>query len=382
MINHYIVIKTKVRNKNKLLIKFYKNHIEIYDCYEKNGYFYLKIHYEDLKKVQEQLVTTKFRYVSDSGIYHLKNLLTPLKVLSVLLFLFVINFFSQLIVSVDVIHSNKEIRELIQYTLEDFGVKKGSFRKDFEDLENIKATILQMYKDRIEWLEIERIGMHYVVRIEERIINQKGEEKQYCHIVASKSGIVSNIHSTKGEVLAIKGQYVKEGETLISGEIKLNEEVKNNVCASGTVLAEVWYTTEVHLPIHYEETKRTGKMRYNLAVKTDKGNYKIFNSRLSNYETEEVKLFTLFNFTFYQLKEYEIEVTDKEYSLDSGLEKATLLADEKMNVKLKENEKIKSRKVLKNHINDSTIDVEFFYVVIEDITKILEYDIPLEEEVQ
>ena len=49
-------------------------------------------------------------------------------------------------------------------------------------------------------------------------------------------------------------------------------------------------------------------------------------------------------------------------------------------LQLKEEEKIKSRKVLKKSINDSTIDVELFYVVIENIAKVEEYTVELEKE--
>lgn len=380
MIKHYVIVRTKVRNKDKLLVKLYKNNISVYDSFLQGEYLYLKINHNDLKKLQEKIVTTKFYYVSDSGIYHLKNVLTPLKIISILLFIFLVNIFSQIIVCVDVIHSNKEIREIVSSTLEDYGVKSGRFRKSYEELESIKSDIINMYKDRIEWLEIERVGMKYIVRIEERIINNISNDSKYCHIVAKKSGIITNIRSTKGEVLVKKGDYVNEGDRLISGEIKLNEEIKNNVCAEGDVLAEVWYTTKVSLPIHYQETKRTGKKRYNLMVKTDKNKYKIFNSRLDNYETEETKLFTLFNLTFYKLEEYETLVENKKYNLDDGMNQALKLADEKINLKLKGNEKIHLRKVLKKSINDSTIDIELFYAVIESIAKYEEYSIAIEEE--
>ena len=380
MIKHYIIVKTRVRNKDKLLVKLYKNNIAVYDCVQKNKYIYLKINQEDFKKLKEKIVTAKFKYVTDSGVYHLKNIITPLKILVIVLFLLLVNFYSQIIVSVDVIHSNKEIRELVKSTLEDYGVKQLSIRKDFEELEKIKANIINMYKDRLEWLEIEKVGMKYVVRIEERIINNINDEEKYCHVIASKSGIISSIKSTKGEISVLKGSYVNEGDRLISGEIKFNEEVKENVCAQGEVMAEVWYTTNVSLPLNYKDSKRTGKMRYNLLLKTDKKKYKIFKSRLENYDTEEVKLFTIFNFTFYKLKEYETDVTEKKYSEEEGLKKALELADEKMNIKLSSNEEIKSRNVLKKSINNSTIDIELFYAVIENIGVVEEYSVTEEEE--
>ena len=380
MIERFVTVKTRTRNKDKLLVKLYKNNISVFDCVKKGDYLFLKVKYSDLKKLKERIITNKFRYVKDEGVYHLKNIITPLKVLIIVLFILLINIFSQVIVSVDVIHSNKEIRELIKSTLEDYGIKSLSIRKDFEELEKIKKEIVNTYKDKLEWLEIERKGMKYIVRIEERIINNLANESKYCHIIASKSGIISSIHSTKGEILVKNGQYVNEGERLISGEIMFNEEIKDNVCAKGNVLAEVWYNTTVHLPKKYQSAKRTNKMRFNMLLKTDKKKYKIFKSRLRKFETEEVKLFTIFNFTFYLLKEYEVNVAEKEYTLDTGLEKALELADQKMNIKLKNNEKINSRNVLKKSINDSTIDIELFYVVTEDITKYEEYEVILEEE--
>ncbi len=380
MIERFCIVKAKVRNKDKLLVKLYKNNISVYDCQEQGDYLFLKIKYRDLKNLQKKIVTTKFRYVKDEGVYHLKNLITPLKVMIIVLFLVLVNFFSQVIIEVDVIHSNKDIRELIKNTLEEYGVKSFSIRKDFTELEQIKKEILNNYKDKLEWLEIERQGMKYIIRIEERIINNLTNDSKYCHIVASKSGIISSIQSTKGEIIVQNGDYVNENDRLISGEIKYNEEIKDNVCAQGNVYAEVWYTTNVHLPKKYQSHKRTRKKRYNLLLKTDKKKYKIFKSRLKNYETEEKKLFTIFNFTFYLLKEYEINIQEKEYNIDDGLKKALELADEKMNIKLKNNESIKSRNVLKKSLNDSTIEIELFYVVIENITKYEEYDVIMEEE--
>ena len=116
---HYIYIRTKVVNKNKVLMKFYKNRINVYDVQERDAYLYLKIDVQDFKKVKKTIVTSKFYYIDDSGLFHLKRVLTPLKVLSVLFFLLLVNFFSQVVVSVNVIHENKEIRNLVAKELEE-----------------------------------------------------------------------------------------------------------------------------------------------------------------------------------------------------------------------------------------------------------------------
>lgn len=376
---HYIYIRTKVVNKNKVLMKFYKNRINVYDVQERDAYLYLKIDVQDFKKVKKTIVTSKFYYIDDSGLFHLKRVLTPLKVLSVLFFLLLVNFFSQVVVSVNVIHENKEIRNLVAKELEEKGIKSFSLRKNYEALNAIKKDVLNQYKDQLEWLEIESVGMKYIVRVEERIINQPIEPKGFCHIVASKSGMVDQVKVSHGEALVQKGKYVEAGDVLISGEIKFNEEVKNNVCAEGEVLAEVWYQTSVSLPIHYQEKEKTGKKRYNLGVGLKSGNYKIFKSRLQNYVTEEKEWFRFFDFSFIKMTEYEVLTHERELTLEDGVTLALEKADLNVQMKLKENEKIITRKVLKKSINNSTIDVEIFYSVLENIGKGEEYFVTEEE---
>ena len=123
-------------------------------------------------------------------------MITPLKIFAVILFLFLTNFFSNIIIKVNVVHSNKEIRDLVTKALDLEGIHIWSIKKDYNTLQNIKNKILNEYKDRLEWLEIENIGMSYVIRIEERIINNYEEENKYCHIIASKSGIIDSITNT------------------------------------------------------------------------------------------------------------------------------------------------------------------------------------------
>ena len=374
MIKKYIYLKCKCKNKGKLLIKLYKNKINVYDAIYKEPEIYFKIVASDQDKLKK-IYGYKFYYYSESGIFKLKKAIPFWQVFSIILFIIMINFLSNIIIEVDVIHSNKDIRNLIRTSLEEKGIKKLSFKKDFNTLEQIKEEIKNTYKDKIEWLEIENVGMKYIVRIEERIINNLEQEDKNCHIVASKNGIIEKIMAIKGEVLVHDGQYVSEGDILISGAIKKEEEIKENVCSTGNVYAEVWYTTKVSIPVSYEEQEYTGKVRLNLRIKSDRFNYKIFKSRIKNtYVEEEQKLFRLFEIDFYKVKEREVNIKNRTNTLEMGVEKAIKLADEKINLKLQEPEYIKVRKVLKKSLNDSTIEVELFYAVVENITKVVEYE--------
>ncbi len=377
---HFIYIKCRTKFKNRILMKLYKSHINVYDIYTDHNDLYLKIKKEDQERIKKEIVTTKFIFVKDTGLFQIQKLMPPLKVFMIVSFLFLTNFFSRFIVQVDVIHSNKEIRNLVAKSLEEEKIHVWTLKKDYNTLQSIKEKIINRYKDQLEWIEIENEGMRYVVRIEERILNPEKQEKPYCHIVASKSGVIDRIMSTKGEVLVHEGQYVVENERLITGEITFNENIVNQVCAEGSIYAEVFYKTSVSMPIQYTTKEKTGKKRWNLSIENETGKYKIFRSRLSTYETESRVLFHFFNFTIYFDTEYETKETQKEYDLETGTNKALELADEKIKAKFLENESIKTRKVLKNTLNDSTIDVDIFYSVIENIAKVEEYSISIEKE--
>ena len=144
---HYIYIKTKVRNQNKILVKLYKNKINVYDCIKKGNEIYLKVLNDDYEKIKKEIVTAKFYYVTDSGIFKLKKMITPLKIFAVILFLFLTNFFSNIIIKVNVVHSNKEIRDLVTKALDLEGIHIWSIKKDYNTLQNIKNKILKIIKN-------------------------------------------------------------------------------------------------------------------------------------------------------------------------------------------------------------------------------------------
>ena len=129
------------------------------------------------------------------------------------------------------------------------------------NINKIKKQILEKHKNRIEWLEIENVGTKYIIRVEERILNNIEENGSPRDIVAKKDAIIKRIDAYSGEVLKNKLDYVRRGDIIISGNIHLNEEVKNHVEAKGKVYGEVWYKVSLEYPLHYEEVTYTNKKK-------------------------------------------------------------------------------------------------------------------------
>lgn len=103
--------------------------------YSEEGNVYT-IYSADLEKLDSDII----EIVSYKGI---KKFLKIVKMNSHFLFSIILSIvlmvaFSRVVVQVEVIHSNKDVRVLIEDELYDHGIKPFSFKKSFDELQDIK----------------------------------------------------------------------------------------------------------------------------------------------------------------------------------------------------------------------------------------------------
>ncbi len=367
MNKHLIKVKTKCNNYYSFLKKIQYLNLSIYEIEYKDNYVYLKINNEDLTKLKKYLVSYKFQKEEDLGLFSLKKKIKQnhIFLIMVILGLILYSILTNLIVEINVFHENQDLRELVKEELDSYGVKVLSFKKSYKQLTKIKEAILEKYPDKIDWLEIETHGMAYDVKIEERIITDSKEENKICDIVAKKNGTIKHIKLEEGERVVDLNDYVREGDTLISGKIIYNNEEKRSICAKGEVYAEVWYTVDISIPFHYNEYQETGKKKYNIVWEVNDNKKRILKNRFTNFNSKYYNFLKIFNFKLYLEKEYETKEIKKEYGADEALEVALLKAKDSINKKIGEKDTIIDEKVLKKRINNSTMDVEVFVIVEE-----------------
>ncbi len=366
---HYVRGRIKTNSKTNILLKLNKINVDIKNILYEKDYLYFDILSNDIKKIKKYLISYKFEVIDELGIYKLRKELRKnmLFIVSVVFACIIFLVLSNVTVKVNVVHQDKDLRELIYEDLKEYGVIPMSFKKSYDEYEEIINKIKDKHKDRIEWLEIDVDGMVVNIRVEERIINEEKEEKGLCHIVANTSGVITHVLTERGVAIVGVNDFAQKGDILISGEVKLNDEVKNDVCAKGEVYAEVWYNVKVSLPLDYVSEEKTGKMRYNLMVKDSNQEYVILKSRVKDKEIENKYLFQLLGYQFYLQKEYEVIKTNKRYSIDVGVQKVKDLVEEKLSVKEAQTPKIIKEKVLKKSVNNDTLDIEMFVAVEEQI---------------
>lgn len=370
--SHYI-IKIEGRRPNSLLSLLIILKIPFIKKKETKDYLILEIEEEYFQKIKKLAPTYEITILKRTGKAYLIHLYKTKKIFlySTIFAFLVIILLTNIIFSVRVVETDKEIKDMILTDLRENGITRFRFKVSYKRKEAIREKILEKEKDYLEWLEIEEVGTMYQIKVIRRINNPKEEELKPRSIVAKKKGRITRIEADYGEVTTKKNDVVDKGDTLISGLIKNKEEIKTKVAARGKVYAEVWYQVNLNLPTIYQEEIKTGKKKNTLEIIfLDKN---IFISELFKYNNSISKETVLYNnplipFRISFTKKEEIKLKQIAYQEDKTLKKIKKLAVDKLKQRIGNDIKILSINVLKKKTSADKIEVELFFKVEEDIT--------------
>ena len=370
-----IKIKVTGRNINNFLKRLINNNINIEKVIPiSHKEIDLIINYQDLDKVLKLKTIYNIKIVRYYGkLRIIKRIKKDIFILSSLLIsLLLIYTLSNVIFKVEVIHSNKNIIKLVTKELEDNGIKKYKFVKNYQEIEKIKKKILEKNKDTLEWLEIIREGTKYTIRVEERIINNKPKDNKIYNIVASKNAVIKNIYAESGEKIRSINTYVKKGDIIISSDITLPNNEKISKTASGKVQGEVWYNINIEYPYQYHEIKYTGNKKKVLVLN-------LLNKRISFFDFHKYKTFNrnikyIFNNNITPISliyedEYETNIINEVYDYNTAKEKAITKAKDKILEKYSNIKDITNIKIIKEEDKKNKISLNLFVTCLEDITE-------------
>lgn len=381
MKNHFLyhmknIIKIKIQGRNidRFLRKLINQQIELLDIqYPKRDEVIIKVYQKDYEKIEEIKTIYSISIIDTYGMIKIKKLISYYKILlcSLVIGVIVLFFLMNIITKVQVIHTDSDIRNLLLSEMNDYGIAPGHFKKSYEKIEAIKKEVVRKHKNKIEWLEIENIGTKYVIRVEERKINQKKKETEKVNIVAKKPAIIKRIEADQGVIVKEHNNYVNQGDVVISGEIYLNEALKNVVRASGKVYGEVWYKSQIEFPYLYKEIHYTGKKKQVYSIKLLNWHFDLFNFRPYKQSKKKEQVLVKHPFLPFRLvkeTQQEVVIKDEIYTVDQAINEARKLGIKKISEQLQEKERIIDTKDLKVHVKESKIRLELFFTVYEDIT--------------
>ena len=378
MNNHYLQVEVATSIPLKT-IKFLSSlNINLYEVKISSNKLILKITIEDYNRLKKLINCQK---IKDYGLKEQIKKLFQNTIFLYITIVFLVSVFicKNLTAKIIVIHSNPELRNLLTKELASYNIKNLSFKKNYQKIQTIKKEILHKYQEQLEWLEIFREGMNYVVKAQDRIITNIEPMPNYCDVIAKKDGIIKRIVPINGETITDLNKYVREGDTLITGKIITNEEMKTTTCAQGLIYAETWYQISISMPKEEIIKLYTDKKRYNFFIESNNFSWKIFRSRLDKFDTTNNLLLKIGDYKLYLQQEQEYEIKKENLTDKEIISKINEEINLKLKTKLKEDYKILSQKVLKKSINDSTIYMEVFVTVEEQIGMTKQMPLPEEK---
>ena len=365
-INRFIKRLT-TRKINILSLKYINDNEAKIIIYKKDYEEVLKV-----KSIYEVLEEDVFGYLKIQRTLKINKHLIIFLLIGYLIFLTL----THMVFDIEVVHSNKDIRNLITEELKENSITKYTFKKSYQELNKIKEKILNDHPDEIEWLEIETQGTKYIVRVEEREIVRETENNNPRNIVAKKDAVIKKTIASKGDIVRNTDDYVKKGDIIVNGEIMLEDKSMGKVKAEGKVYGEVWYVTKTQYPFVYYEEKETGNTKENYAIKFLNKDIELSLKKYKNKKCEENVLLShpLLPIKLVYQKQKEIKVISQILTFDEALVKAEDYATKKIEKNLRQDEYIIRSKYLKSSVKESTIEVEMFFAVYEDITSYQEIE--------
>lgn len=372
--NNIVILKVKTRNIDYFLSKLYKLNIDIYNVIVKSyNEIVIEINYDDLSKLKFLSLLNKMEIIDYKGGIKRKNkfLFNKTLLISIVIGFIFLYFLSNIIFSIEIEHSNSALREYVMDELSANGIKKYSFKKDFDELNEIKNKILNNNKEKIEWLEIIREGTKYIVKLEERNINSATTDYKYQDIISTHDAVIKKIVAKSGVKVKEVNEYVKKGDTIISGTIYLNDEIKDIVKSIGEIYGEVWYKLSIEYPIINDGDVLTGSSMSAYSINFFNKRYALFNK--NNYKNSKIESKHLLKNNILPISiSYDkiYELTNNSYinTIDEAIINARRYAYEKINETLSESEHIISDNLLNYQVNSNTIYMSVFYRVYKNIT--------------
>ena len=253
------------------------------------------------------------------------------------------------------------------------GLKTG-MKKDEIHTEEIINQI-RLNRDDISWIGIDLKGTNAIVKVvKAKEAPEIIDEKDYCNIVATKAGTITQIIAQNGTALVKPGDEVEKGQILIQGTMEGKYTGIRYVHSLGEVKAIVQYTKTEKISYKEENTVKTGNIEKKYQIKFN--NFQInFYKTLSNfkiYDTiEEEKKLKIFSNLYLPISvckvtNYELEENSNNYTIEEATEIGTQKLEKEIEAEIENKEKILNKSANVKETPEY-VEVSVIYEVVENI---------------
>ena len=258
---------------------------------------------------------------------------------------------SKYIWNIDVqIEDNLQLENIAQ-DVTDAGLKIG-MKKNQVNTEEIINKI-RLKRSDISWIGISLDGTNAIVKVvKAKEAPELIDEKEYCNIVAKKSGTITQIIAQNGTAQVKIGDTVQEGQILIQGMMEGKYTGIRYVHSLGEVKAIVQYTKTEKIQLNEEQKVKTGKKETKYGIKFNNFQINFYKtlSKFKIYDTiEEEKKLRIFSNLYLpisvkKITNEEVEKISKKYSIEEAVEKGTEQLEKQIEEEIEQKQNILRKK--------------------------------------
>ncbi|MFD1422955.1 sporulation protein YqfD [Laceyella tengchongensis] len=270
----------------------------------------------------------------------------------------------------------------VQALLKREGVYRGQWKGNLPDREQVQHQLL-MQLPQAAWIGMRVEGTRVVVTVvEKKEVGRPGGDEVGAgpvHLVSTKNALIYDMQVIRGNPQVEVNDVVKKGQILVSGIYGNQSDPKSGkiVGAQGKVLGEVWYESDVSLPLERKRKVYTG-------AKVKRKRPYLFGWVIPNpwgepvgfakHETKELA-YALYvgkwplPVGYIEEEIMEVEWVEEKWEPKQAIQLGRARARDEMRQKLGRDGRILGEKVLHTRVENGKVYLKVHFDVIEDIVK-------------
>ncbi|WP_227934929.1 sporulation protein YqfD [Alkalihalobacillus deserti] len=337
---------------------------------------------EDAKRIRPLLRQTncKVSFVQRSGMpFLLKRILKRSGFLvGIISFLTVMFVLSNMVWDIEIKGASPQVEHELRQVVTEMGIKRGTFQFSLPSVELIQRDVTELVQGAT-WVGVRQKGTTFEFEVVEQQLPDEAERYSPRHLIATKKAIIHKIFVEHGQAEVKPNDFVRKGDRLVSGYIgkkDAEDEEKELVPAQAMVLGEIWYKSDVSVPLDNLFTTLTGEKKERHYLSFSGFNIPIWGFgkvKFPEYtQFEHERQFQFLNWSLpisYKRTEFlETSQLNRTYTKKEAVSAARKRARVDLKKHLPLGAEIIGEKVLHEDVENGKVNLRIHYQVIEDIT--------------
>lgn len=289
------------------------------------------------------------------------------------LFLTCLFLLSNVVWGIEISGAKPETEHKIRQQLTKMGVETGKFQFKMDGSDAIQKKLSREIEE-LTWVGVELRGTTFHLQVVEKKEPKRAKMDSRQNIIANKKAIVRKLFIEKGKAEVSVNDYVNKGQILVSSNISNGKEAVL-VPAKGSVWGEVWYKSDVTIPLKTQFAVFSGKEETKHYVNMKAFSLPIWNFKkttIENYEKDvtDKPLFFLgwkLPISYKTVTFRDKETVVREYSKKEAIQRGHEVAENDLKKMLPKNSEVIGRKVLRESFESGKVILSIHYQVLENI---------------